>query len=157
MTGICVHVGDIIRTNFQILASLTVKVNSLTDLVPYIALLSPNVAVFFIYAYFFLCLFFVAEFWPMVQLSSKDPEILDLGAYHEYLTSHLSHLKRLTSHLSVILVHFSLLSVFILHIFHCFTFSHLRLVSCHSSHLSHLTWLAPLNYHSKRAPSLTAP
>mgnify|MGYP001801313319 CR=1 FL=1 len=52
-----------------------------------------------------------------------------LGAYHEYLTSHLSHLKKLTSHLSVILVPF--FTNFSLHsshlradfpMFHFFTF-----------------------------------
>ena len=50
------------------------------------------------------------------------------GSYHEYLTSHLSHVKKLTSYLRVILVHFLLSSDFILHIlrailpmFHFFT------------------------------------
>ena len=68
------------------------------------------------------------------------------GSYPEYLTSHLSHFKKLTSYLSVNLVHFLLSSDFILHIwlfFQWFTSSHLKRVFCHSSHLSHLTWLAP--------------
>ena len=69
----------------------------------------------------------------------KMPELW-WGSYHGYLSSNLSHFKKLTSHLSVTLVNFLLSSVFILHIyglfFQCFTYSHLRMVfvTLHTSH-----------------------
>ena len=50
---------------------------------------------------------------PIIKLLCYKPQLM--GASHEYLISHLSHLKKLTS-------------------------SYLRMAFCHSPHLSHLTW-----------------
>ena len=80
------------------------------------------------------------------------------GAYHEYLTSHLSHFKKLTSHLNVIWsIFYYLQSSFFtfksfFSKFHIFTFKQLldlRMVFRHSSHLSYFIWLAPLPPYAK--------